>query len=990
MTQVPETERLSELASFDVLDTGSEPAFQALVEAAAHISDCPIALVSLLDVDRQWFKARVGLQAQQTSRDIAFCEYVLTTDRVLVVPDATADPRFAGNPLVTGELGVRFYAGFPLRTTSGAVLGTLCVLDNTPRPQGLTTEQADLLGLLADQVMAQLELRRALAQRDETVRELAASERRYRALAEDASDVVSQHALDGTTRYVSPSLASVLGYDPEREIGSAPVDRVHPGDAARMGGAIAAVRQGTPATVTVRSCHADGTWVTMEIRLSPVRDAAGEVVELHSVARDVSDREQAASDLRISEARFRALFDHSPVGQVEMSPDGIVLRVNKAFAELVGADAADLVGRTPAWATVPEQREDQRQALSAAAAAPGQVQRTDRRLVRTDGTTVDVAGTITAVPGLDGRAGVIIGSAVDMTSHHQHARELRAAAEELAATRDEAVRRAVLIDTVLDTVDVGIVACDADGRLTLFNRTTRMFHGIPADPTVDPTQWADRYALCAEDGTTPLTLDQVPLLRALHEGMVADAVITVAPDGLPARLVRCDGRALRDATGRLLGAVVVMADITQARATARELAEQAAFTQIVLDTAHSAIWACDATGRPTFLNPAMMRLVWPDRDPTAAAPTSDEILAVWRQVRVCGEDGRELAVRERPLPRALAEGEVGDLELVVAVPGRPARRLIVHASATYDAQGELTGAIATGHDVTGLRAAEARFRAAFHNGPTPVARLREDGVVLEVNPALRRLLGIRSAGLLGHPLEQQTHPEDRVPLKSVLGGPGTGAHPVELRLVRADGAAVWCELAMTRVTGAEGEGYLLAQLVDIDSRKHHELTLERAARQDPLTGLGNRAQILRHLTTQLDPGSPGATGVLFVDLDGFKEVNDTHGHDAGDAVLVEVARRLQANVRPGDVAMRFGGDEFIVICALPASATATALASLAVRVQDAIAAPIVHAGVTLVVGSSVGVAVAPAGRDPQALLDAADEAMYLRKRERQTAGPRGR
>ena len=126
--------RLAELASFGVLDTPSEPAFDAVAQAAAQIACCPTALVGFLDSDRQWFKARYGLEQTQIAREMGLCEYVLSTDAPLVVPDTRTDARFANSPLVTGEPGVRFYAGFPLRTTSGATLGTLCVLDTQARP----------------------------------------------------------------------------------------------------------------------------------------------------------------------------------------------------------------------------------------------------------------------------------------------------------------------------------------------------------------------------------------------------------------------------------------------------------------------------------------------------------------------------------------------------------------------------------------------------------------------------------------------------------------------------------------------------------------------------------------------------------------------------------------------------------------------------------------------------------------------------------------
>jgi GAF domain-containing protein len=155
---VAEKKRLRVLWQYEVLDTVPEEMFDDLTELAARICEAPIALISLVDDKRQWFKSKVGTTLSETSRDVSFCSHAIQQQGLFIVPDATKDERFAKNPLVVEEPKIRFYAGAPLITPDGHALGTLCIIDKKPRE--LREDQKQALIILARHVVTQLELRR--------------------------------------------------------------------------------------------------------------------------------------------------------------------------------------------------------------------------------------------------------------------------------------------------------------------------------------------------------------------------------------------------------------------------------------------------------------------------------------------------------------------------------------------------------------------------------------------------------------------------------------------------------------------------------------------------------------------------------------------------------------------------------------------------------------------------------------------------------------
>ena len=262
---------------------------------------------------------------------------------------------------------------------------------------------------------------------------------------------------------------------------------------------------------------------------------------------------------------------------------------------------------------------------------------------------------------------------------------------------------------------------------------------------------------------------------------------------------------------------------------------------------------------------------------------------------------------------------------------------------------------------------------------------------IRVNMSYAALLGRSPEDLVGVPVTEVLHPDDRAAsdahVARLLRG-GAQTTSAEERYVTRDGAELWVLHGVSLVLGPDGEaGWFAVSAQDITERRRVEQELrdltavlaERAVR-DPLTGLANRTLVEERLRRTLarDARSGGTTGVLFLDLDGFKAVNDAHGHAVGDAVLRTVAQRLMSCVRPSDTVARIGGDEFVV---LAEDTTRPGLEPLVDRLRAAVRRPVMVETLEVEVGVSVGVAVSTGGEaDVAGLLAEADRAMYAAKK----------
>ncbi len=301
-----EPNRLAALRRLLVLDSGPEPIFDSIARMAAEVCGTPIALMSLIDQERQWFKANVGLHGvTETPREIAFCAHAILRDSVFEVPDATQDPRFVDNPLVTASPDIRFYAGAPLVLSGGERVGTLCVIDRQMRK--LTGTQLQMLDALAVVASDALVMRRdllikSLSVRSEYERVLSHSESHYRAIVEDQVELISLARPNGELTYVNPAYARHFGKVPGDMVGKSLFDFVEPADREAVRSLLKDVVQtGQGVSGENRMVAADGSerWVAWTNGIQ--RDAYGNVL-LHSVGRDISERKRTEEELRASQA----------------------------------------------------------------------------------------------------------------------------------------------------------------------------------------------------------------------------------------------------------------------------------------------------------------------------------------------------------------------------------------------------------------------------------------------------------------------------------------------------------------------------------------------------------------------------------------------------------------------------------------------------------------------------------------------------------------
>ena len=699
--------------------------------------------------------------------------------------------------------------------------------------------------------------------------------------------------------------------------------------------------------VPVQTADGRSRWLQVSGRV-----VRGRRLRAHGIAHDITEVKEA-------EQRLRDIFDTVDLLATITDVDGTILYINDALAAVSGRTADELIGR--GWI----------EALSAdtdadvvehfyAELREGRIVRHDENSIETPGGDVRlIAWSSTILRNTDGTVYGAASIGQDITDKRRAEENLRASEERFR--------------TLSENVPVGIFQTDTGSNCVYVNEHWTQMTGLTYDEsagrgwsaTVHPD---DIEAVVAEwrrarDAQVASSME----LRFLHrDGRLVWAHANVVP--------------LRDADGRVTGHLGTIVDITERRLAQDAVIESERRLRAVTDNVTDVIFVYGMDHRLQWVTPSIEWM-------TGFTPT--ELFERNTLNDVHPDD----AERMLELWRALFRGEsYTGAEFRFTTRAGVERWCWSAGHPVYDADNVQTGVQIRDADITlqkqaelRLRENEQRSRAIIETTSDAFVSASGDGLIQEWNRAAEHMFGLQRSHARGARLLDVLPAESgREPLERALAGlrPG-GDATIELVAQRADGTPFAAEVRLWTMR-VEGAVTLNAFLRDITERKRREEQVAFMAYHDPLTGLPNRAMLEQHLDLVLLRArhDETAAALLFLDIDRFKHVNDTYGHDAGDQLLCETANRLRSAARAGDLVVRLGGDEFVLVLGdLPAAAAADIATAVASRVHLELRAPYRLDGVMLQTSTSVGIAIFPGdGADATSLLNAADGGMYASKR----------
>ncbi|MHA8068874.1 PAS domain S-box protein [Aquirufa ecclesiirivi] len=352
---IPENEenRLSALYEYQILDTFAEKEFDKITSLASYICQVPIAIISLVDKDRQWFKSEVGLGAKETTREVSFCQYTIMGDQIFEVPNALEDSRFVNSPLVTGNPHIRFYAGAPLTTPDGFQIGSLCVIDQVPRE--LTKEQRDALTTLSEHVIQTLELRimnRALKEQvnrltEEKVARVTLELGRYKEALDEVLAVFIMDA-NGIITYANEAICTLSQYPREELIGQH--KRIlHPefSSSTESDAFWGTIQSGEVWKGEIQNRAKDGSVYWLNITFVPFKGKNGEVTQYLAISSDITEQKIKSIDLELF---FELSQDYLTVANMS----GFYEKVSPSFYTSLGYTESEMLHHSGAHFVIEE------------------------------------------------------------------------------------------------------------------------------------------------------------------------------------------------------------------------------------------------------------------------------------------------------------------------------------------------------------------------------------------------------------------------------------------------------------------------------------------------------------------------------------------------------------------------------------------------------------------------------------------------------------
>ena len=671
--------RVASLHELEILDTPPDTQLNGIVHAAALVCKAPISLISLVDTDRQWFKANVGLpQISQIDREVAFCNYAIEQDNVFEVVDAEKDSRFSDNPMVKGEPFVRFYAGAPLILDNGSRIGCLCVIDQQPRT--LTTQQRQTLANLA-QVTAQV------LQSGRVISKLVESEFRFRALSEAAPlGVFETDPLGGHT-YTNARWRSIFGLDEAAALGDGWITTIHQTDKQRMLLEWKdAISSETSLDTEFRIVKLDGSITFARILSQPIRNESGGVTGHVGSVEDINDRRAQEEAIRKSELLIKQTDSLADVGGWELDIAKGLVMWSEPTCRIHGVPIGYQPTLTEAMGFYAGESRTVIETAVKLAIEQGQSWDLELPLIRKNGDRIWVHA-IGSAEFEEGQAVRLLGAFQDVTQNVNQ--------------RDAIENTHERMKLATDSGNIGI--WDWDIEKNYLDWTPMMYQLYGIAKTNVPLSY-DTWRDCLHPD------DRIRAEAAIKESIFNEADLDdefrIVTDNGEVRYLRVTARVTRDQYGKARRMVGANWDVTPMRTLTSELAEQHALLHVTLRSIGDAVITTDALGKVTWLNPSAEKMTgW-----TADMATDLPVTHVFNILRA---DTRKVAIS--PITTCLQKGQIVELTDNTILISREGCEYGIEDSAApiRSEQGEVLGAVLVFRDVTEKRrlSSEMTYRA---------------------------------------------------------------------------------------------------------------------------------------------------------------------------------------------------------------------------------------------------------------------------------------